>query len=585
MAADRPRFPLPSLLAALLLLGFAHWWVPRTPPLFDEGPFLAQNSEARGLVVGMQWVGVEASLFGRDFLAHRLFPLLLEVLLVVGAAFWLRGRSTVPGAALLALAAYLAHPARVESVVRLGARAVPVGEALLAAAFVLAELAGQRRKWPVAALAFLCAAAGASGFPAAAAFALPVLLALPWPALATRPLAAGLLAGAAASFVAPAPAAALATALHGGGLLAAPWRTGLIHPAATAFTTMNFVGLGALLALAAAARATRRPFALVAAAASLLALAVAPALRVPRTGLELLGDGITPEDFLPAIALAFASCAGLCGAALLSKLPLAAALVLTLVGAARQGDRFTDPIALIGAAIEVAPDQPELRVLAGEWLLRELAWVPPARARELAADAVVSAQLALRRRPDDPAAQALLAVANAVLGRLDEARRDSDRLLLRHPEDWRAQVARAEIESLAGDEIAALRWLRGALQHHADDLLRARYAALLDRIYERIRGDLAERRYAVVRARCEQIVAVAPEETTALLTAADTWRLAGDLPQAIRSCEAIYAEKPHDREVVQRLASLYDKVGDAGKAAYFRRLLLELPEAEKGPAR
>jgi tetratricopeptide (TPR) repeat protein len=474
-------------------------------------------------------------------------------------------------------------------VVRLGARAVPIGEVLLAAGFVLAEFGGKRRRPLVVALAFLCAAAGASGLPAAAAFALPVLLALPWPALSTRALAAGLLVGAAASFVAPAPAAALATALHGGGLLAAPWRTGLIHPAATAFATMNFVGVGAMLALiggaAAFARTTRRPFALVAAAASLLALAVAPALRVPRTGLELLGDGITPEDFLPAIALAFASCAGLCGETLVSKLPIAGAVVLTLVGAARQGDRFTDPIALIGAAIDVAPDQPELRVLAGEWLLRELAWVPPARARKLAADAVVSAELALRRRPDDPAAQALFAVANAVLGRLDEARRDSDRLLLRHPDDWRAQVARAEIEAVAGDEIAALRWLRGALQRHPDDLLRARYTALLDRIYERIRGDLADRRYAEVRARCEQIVAVAPEETTALLTGADTWRLAGDLPQAIRAFEAIYAERPHDRDVIQRLASVYDKVGDAGKAAYYKRLLLELPEAPKGPAR
>jgi len=585
MAADRPRFPLPALLAALLLIAFAHSWVPRTPPLFDEGPFLAQNSEARGFVLGMQWLSIEASLFGRDFLAHRLFPLLLELLLLVGAAFWLRDRSRAPGAALLALAAYLAHPARAESVVRLGARAVPIGEVLLAAAFVLGEFGGRRRRPLVVALAVLCAAAGASGLPAAAAFALPLLLALPWPSWTRRALSAGLLLGAAASFLAPAPAAEVVTALQGGGLLAAPWRTGLIHPAATAIAPLAFIGLGALLIVIMAGAATHRRFAVVAAAASLLALAVAPALRVPRTGLDLLGEGITPEAFLPAIALAAASCAALCGATAISKLPLLVFIALTAVGAARQRDRFADPIALIGAAIEVAPDQPELRVLDGEWLLRELAWVPAARRREVATDAVVSAQLALRRRPGDAGATALLAIANAVLGRLDEARRDSDHLLELHPDDWRSLVSRAEIEAVAGDDVAALRWLRSSLQRRPDDLLRARYAALLDRIYEGIRNDLADRRYAEVRARCDQIVAIAPEEIAARLIAADTFRLAGDLPQAIRAVEALYAERPHDREVIQRLASLLDKVGDASRAAWFKRLLLELPETPKESAR
>ena len=72
-----------------------------------------------------------------------------------------------------------------------------------------------------------------------------------------------------------------------------------------------------------------------------------------------------------------------------------------------------------------------------------------------------------------------------------------------------------------------------------------------------------ERGFKEVRARCEKLAEIAPEEITARLTAADTWRLAGDLPQAIRAVQALYDERPHDREVIQRLASLLTgEIGD-----------------------
>jgi predicted Zn-dependent protease len=172
-----------------------------------------------------------------------------------------------------------------------------------------------------------------------------------------------------------------------------------------------------------------------------------------------------------------------------------------------------------------------------------------------------------------------------VAGRLDDARKVSDRLLELHPDDWRALVARAEVEAAAGDELAALRWLRSAVQRQPDEMLRARYTRLLDHIYEQVRTDLADRRYAEARALCQKIAEIAPEEITARLTAADTYRLAGDLPHAIAAIEALYAERPHDRAVVQRLASLLDMVGDPQRAAYFKKLLLELPATPKDAAR
>ncbi len=582
------RFPLPALLAAVALVAFAHFSLPRIPLFFDEATYFAGGGEGRGAVLALHWLDFETTLVGRGVVAHRVVPLVLEALLLVGAASWLRARVGAPGLALLALAAYLAHPIRFESVVRVGARAVPVGEVLIAAAVALAEWGGRRRRPELLAAAFVAAVAGASGLPTAAAFALPLLLAVEWPLAATGTLAAGLAVGGALSFLEPASAAAAVTALNGGRLLLEPWRTGLIHPAPPGgwLDGWNLAGVAALAAVMVAAHVTMRRFAAWAALAALLALAAAPALRVPRTGLQYLGDGITPEAFLPAFALAFAALAALprlsaeSGARrLLSCAPLLAAVVVTAIGAARMPARFVDPRALLEAALAVAPEQPELHVLEGEALLREVAFAPPGRQEPLGKAALAAAERALRGRPGDAGAFALRSLAHALLSRIDDARAASDRLLALHPEDWRSLVARAEIEAVAGDDVAALRWLRAALQHRTDPLLRTRYSALLERIYEAVRVDLADRRFADARSRCERLAKAAPEEFQARLTVVDTYRLAGDLPNAIALAERLLADRPHDPQVLQRLASLLEEVGERARADALKRELLELRNA------
>lgn len=588
------RFPLPALLAAVALVAFAHLALPRIPLLLDEATYFAGGGEGRGALLALHVLDGETALVGRNVVAHRVVPLVLEALLLVGAAFWLRAHVTSPGLALLALAAYLAHPIRFESVVRVGARAVPIGEVLIAAAIALAEWGGRKRRPELLAAAFVAAIAGASGLPTAAALALPLLLAVEWPPAATWTLAAGLVVGGALSFLEPAPAAAAVTALNGGRLLLEPWRAGLIHPVPPGgwLDGWNLAGVAALAAVAWSARATNRPFAAWAALAALLALAAAPALRVPRTGLDYLGEGITPEAFLPAFALAFAALAALPRPAAdsgarrcLACAPLLAALVVTAIGAARMPARFVDPRALLEAALAVAPDQPELHVLEGETLLREIALAPPGRQEPLGKAALAAAERALRGRPGDAGALALRSLAHALLGRVDDARAASDRLLALHPEDWRSLVARAEIEAVAGDDVAALRWLRAALQRRTDPLLRARYAELLERIYEAVRVDLADRRFADARSRCERLAEAAPEEFQARLTIVDTYRLAGDLPDAIALAERLLADRPHDPQVLQRLASLLDEVGERARAEALKRELLELRDASRQAGR
>src|SRR6185295_8728568 len=97
-----------------------------------------------------------------------------------------------------------------ESVVRVGARAVPIGELLIAAAIALSGWGGRRRRPELLAAAFDAAAAGAGG----------------WPAAATWTLAGGLLCGGALWFLGPTPAGAAGTALPGGRRLLGACRTG-----------------------------------------------------------------------------------------------------------------------------------------------------------------------------------------------------------------------------------------------------------------------------------------------------------------------------------------------------------------------
>jgi Flp pilus assembly protein TadD len=56
----------------------------------------------------------------------------------------------------------------------------------------------------------------------------------------------------------------------------------------------------------------------------------------------------------------------------------------------------------------------------------------------------------------------------------------------------------------------------------------------------------------------------------------DSYRLAGDVPSAISAAERLLADRPHDPQVLQRLAALLDAVGERTRADALKRELLEL---------
>jgi len=69
------------------------------------------------------------------------------------------------------------------------------------------------------------------------------------------------------------------------------------------------------------------------------------------------------------------------------------------------------------------------------------------------------------------------------------------------------------------------------------------------------------------------------EEFQARFIVVDTYRLAGDLPNAIALVERLLADRPHDPQVLQRLASLLEEVGERARADALKRELLELHNA------
>jgi tetratricopeptide (TPR) repeat protein len=585
-----PRFPLPGFLFAALALALVHGPLLSTPPLFDEGPFLFGGSESRGAVLGMQWLPIELSLLGSDARAHRVFAFVLEFALLALAAFapLVRG-SRAPNLLLLALAAYLVHPWRTESFVRLGSRAVIVSEVLLLVGWIVAwsapggaQMAAGAKGRVVAGLLLL--AAGASGMPGALAFALPpLLLARGVDAPRARAVALALLVGLCAWWIAAPPAATLASTFAGLDLFARPWATGLVHHAGAPLWML--AGGAILLVLLALLRRQRDALAAAATAAAALVFVAAPALRPSRTGLELVGAGITPDAWLPMLVLLLFAAWRLAGATAWSTLPLFALAALSFGSGAVHARRFESEETLVDHGIVMAPDSVELRLAKAQLVLSHVRSLPPERARDAASAALQASERALLRRPDDVAAATLKCLALALMARLDDARALSDRLLALHPEDWRTRACRAELESLAGDDLVALPWLRAAVEAHPVPFLRARQTDLIDRIYEQIRVDLADRRWESARLRCERLAAIAPEELEARTTWVDTFTLAGDLPRALEACRKLYGERPHERAIVQRLASLYERLGQAAEANEFRRILLTLPDERAAPRR
>jgi predicted Zn-dependent protease len=222
-------------------------------------------------------------------------------------------------------------------------------------------------------------------------------------------------------------------------------------------------------------------------------------------------------------------------------------------------------------------------VLQADLMLNDVVQAPPEQQREFATTAMQAAERALRRRPDDVAAGSLQAIALALMGKPKEARTLSDHLLQQSPADWRARAGRSELESIVGDDFEALRWLRPAVESNPMPYLRARQTLLIERIYQRIRTELADHQWATARRDCERLIEIAPEEIEARTTRVDTFTLEGDLPHALEECRKLYGERPHDRAIVQRLASLYDRLGQPQEALEFKRILLSLPNERTPP--
>lgn len=577
VAGTEARFPLPGLAIALLLLALLHGPLLGLPAVLDEGPFLAGIARSSGSTLAMHWLPFEVSLFGTDAAPHRAFALLLEVLVVCGSVPLLR-RCATPDLGLIALAAWLVHPWRTESFVRLGARGVVLAEVLALGA---AWLALRRRAWGpwVAGLLAALATSAAPGLAFVALAAVPLVAApVRWRALVVAAFA--LLGVLFWGLAAPSPALA-SSAWCAFDLLLRPWATGLEHVRADPIESS--LGAAVMLALMATAWRRRDAVAALLGCMAVCAWSAALVLRPPRTGLDYLGAGATPESWLPLLLLLFALLVRLAAGGRWRALPLLAFASLAVAGGFVQARRFDPPLQLIDHAIEVAPESVELQVLRGQLWLAQGSAAPRAAARSFADAALARVGQALSLRPGDPAARTLEVMALALLARLDEARQKSDLLLAAFPDDWRARVARAEVEAIAGDTLGALRWMRAAVAVADTPQVRAKERSLLDQIYGELRTLLADRRYGEARSRALALRTIAPEELPAQEAYVDTFTLAGELPQALTAAEALFATSPRRASVVQRLAVLHERLGHAEAAARFQRLLRELSPAGATP--
>lgn len=568
------RFPLPGLALALLLVAFVHAPLLTLPPLFDEGPFLAGRAESRGAALAMQWLPLEVAWLGTGATAHRVLAFVVELALLIAAAFLSR-RTRQPGLVLLALAACLVHPWRTESFVRLGARGVLLAEL---SALLAVGLALRRKPWATA-LAALAAALAGSGVP------LLAVAPLAWLALAPREqrgaalaVTVGALAGVAVALLGAPAAASGATTVVALDLVLRPWRTGLEHlEAALPFAIGGAVALAALLFVA-ARRARRdgerRP--LVWLMAALVAWLAAPGLRPARTGLDYLGAGMTPEGWLPFLLLLAAALVALCGATRASRLPLLAFAGLAVGSGFVHAKRFDPPLALLDHALAVEPASVELQVLRAQFHVVQGRLAKAESARAFAEQALQVVARAEELRPGDPAVRSLEVLALAIEAWLEEARAASDALLAAWPDDWRARASRAEVEAIAGDGVAALRWMRSAVAAAPLPHLRESAALLLDDLYVQLRTLLADRRWEGARKLAQQIAEVAPEELPAREAYVDTFTLAGQLTQALAETEELLAIWPRAPSVLLRLASLHERLGHAEEAARWKARLREL---------
>jgi len=576
-AGRADRFPWPGFSVGLLLLVALHGPLLSLPAVFDEGPFLAGMAESRGAALAMRWLPIEVSLLGTSAAAHRLFALCLDVAVLALVARAGRGLPA-PNLAVVAAAAFLVHPWRTESFVRLGARGVVLAD--LFAAVTAVALVGRHGAWRVVApVAALLATAAQPGY-AFVAFAAAAAAA---PAHRVRLLTVAAAAGAGTGlwWLGAPRAATTGSAWCALDLLMRPWATGLEHLRADPW----WAGFGAAVLLGAMVAAWRRRSAIAAllGVAALFACAASAGLRPPRTGLEYLGGGATPEAWLPFLLLLQAVLVALATGSRWRTLPLWCATALAVAGGFQQARRFDPPLQLIDHAVAVAPQNVELQVLRAQIELAHGSAGPRDVARSFAATALDRVGRALIERPGDPAARTLEVMALALLGRLDEARRRSDLLLAAFPDDWRSRVARAEVEAIAGDRLAALRWMRSAVAAQPSPELRAGATRLLDQLYGELRTRLADRQWSAARQLAKALAEVAPEEQPAHEAYVDTFSLAKEWPQALAAAETHFARFPRSSGAARRLAVIHQRLGHEAEAVRHDRLARELAAGGGAP--
>jgi tetratricopeptide (TPR) repeat protein len=360
-----------------------------------------------------------------------------------------------------------------------------------------------------------------------------------------------------------------------------PGAVGLAHLAADPWWAS--AGAAALLALMVASWRQRAMAPVACLLFALLAWAASAGLRPPRTGLEYLGVGATPDAWLPLLLLLHAALAALACGTRWSTLPLWLAAALAVGGGFMHGRRFDPPLQLIDHSVAVEPRSAELEVLRAQIELAQGGAMPREASRAFAAAALERVREVLTSRRGEPAARTLEVMALASMARLDVARQCSDRLLAAFPDDWRGRAARAELEAIAGDRLAALRWMRSALAVSGSPELRASVTRLTDEIYGEIRHELAERRWSEARKLADALRGIAPEELPAHEAYVDTFSLAGEWPQALAAAEEHFVRHPRSAGAARRVAVIHQRLGHDAAAAQHDRLAQELAAADGPP--
>ncbi len=557
------RFPLPAVLAAMVLVGVVHWPLVSTPALFQEGPLIRGEMEIESSLPGATWLETEIRWFGPSLISYRWIPFLFELFTIVAVARWVSWRGSHGGLAALLAAAYLLHPARTETVVFLGLRSVWFSELMLGIGVFLCSPSARRVPWLVGSV-FL--GIGAFGLPAVVAAALPLGLLLGgtrawWPA-------AGLLLGSVANFVGEsAPFLPRLASIQAAEMVLAPWNVGLLHPVVGSWEGLWLLGLLGGLTMLAAPRWRRAS--LWTAVATVLATASVTRWRAPRLDLGLPETSLTPENLLPAVAMGL-SLLFLVGRG--SRWRQALVLVVALgamVPGALRVRHFQSERELLDHALTVHEESPYLWVQNGQALLRE-----PRPISDSAPEALESADRALQLDSELIAARELRSLSLVLLGEYDKACRESDVLLAERPDDAEPRRIRGRIESIAGQDFESVRWFREAAELDRQGPRTELFVAM-ERCYARIEESLQTATPEETRRWCERLLEVAPNDPRAREVRAHTYAAEGNLDRAVKEFEELREQAADPSLALRALIPLLERIGDQDRAREYRRQLQE----------